>query len=59
MARAAKLVAAGPAAPSRPYNAVHAKRDAAKTALLFCEASHTKRACIIAKHFSAKHMGSD
>ena len=58
MARAAKLAVAGPAAPSRPYSAVHAKRDAAKTVLLFCKASHSKRACmIITQALSSKGDG--
>lgn len=52
MARALKFVTAGPAAPNKPYSALLAKRDAANTVLLLCEASHTKRACMVEKWFS-------
>ena len=45
IARASKLVAAGPAAPSKPYKAQHAKRVAAYTVLLSWAASHTSSAC--------------
>ena len=53
MARALKFVSAGPAAPNKPYSALLASRDAANTVLLFCEASHTRRACTVEKWFAA------
>lgn len=58
MARALKLIAAGPAAPSRPYSALLAKRDAANTVLLFCEASHTRRACTVENWFTTAYQQS-